>query len=264
MSSTQNRGYTTREQQDAYDLLPADEQSILYAHHWDTAHKMERSMNWPKTIEIAGKRILAMPLETMALTPEQQKKFKEAGGLINPSSKVATADKNQDKMMYWAESFENLQAEIDRTLYKGFDLFKKVYEAFPDIAGMTKEEATEAGLYPIIHYRNYAARKWMAEMSGGHLATLDEDYNGELRDIYNAAEGKTNLEKLARMGQAPLGFRYADDAKVCYLGYWAGLGSSSLDAGGYVRGLGAHRGEAKNDRWFWHWTAVSSVVVLDK
>jgi hypothetical protein len=45
----------------------------------------------------------------------------------------------------------------------------------------------------------------MAEMNGGHLATLDKDYNGELRDIYNAAEGKTNLQKLAAMGQAPLG-----------------------------------------------------------
>jgi hypothetical protein len=146
-----------------------------------------------------------MPLETMALTPEQQKKFEEAGGLMNPKLKVVTADKNKDKMMYWAESFETLQAEIDETLYKGFDLFKKIYEAFPDIRSMTKDEATEAGLYPIIHYRNFAARKWMAEMNGGHLATLDKDYNGELRDIYNAAEGKTKLQKLAAMGQVPLG-----------------------------------------------------------
>ncbi len=146
-----------------------------------------------------------MPLETMALTPEQQKKFEEAGGLMNPVPKVATADKNQDKMMYWAESFETLQAKIDGTPYSGFGLFKKVYEAFPDIHSMTQDEATEAGLYPTIHYRNFAARKWMAEMNGGHLATLDKDYNGELRDIYNAAEGKTNLQKLAAMGQAPLG-----------------------------------------------------------
>lgn len=46
MSSTaKDLGYTTREQQDAYDLLPEDEKSVLFAHHWDTAHKMERSMN---------------------------------------------------------------------------------------------------------------------------------------------------------------------------------------------------------------------------
>mgnify|MGYP006920692000 FL=1 len=185
-----------------------------------------------------------MPLETMALTPEQQKKFEEAGGLMNPVPKEATADKNQDKMMYWSESFETLQSEIDGTLYKGFDLFKKVYEAFPDIRSMTKDEATEAGLYPIIHYRNFAARKWMAEMNGGHLATLDKDYNGELRDIYNAAEGKTNLQKLAAMGQAPLGWRGADDAKVYDLGDWAGLGSGSLDGDGYVRALDARRGQA--------------------
>jgi len=188
-----------------------------------------------------------MPLETMALTPEQQKKFEEAGGLMNPVPKEATADKNQDKMMYWSESFETLQSEIDGTLYKGFDLFKKVYEAFPDIRSMTKDEATEAGLYPIIHYRNFAARKWMAEMNGGHLATLDKDYNGELRDIYNAAEGKTNLQKLAAMGQAPLGWRNANDAEVYSLGYWAGLGSGSLDGDGLVRALDALRDEADAD-----------------
>ncbi len=206
-----------------------------------------------------------MPLETMALTPEQQKKFEEAGGLMNPASKVATADKNQDKMMYWAESFETLSSEIDGTLYKGFDLFKKVYEAFPDIASMTKDEATEAGLYPTIHYRNFAARKWMAEMNGGHLATLDKDYNGELRDIHNAAEGKTNLQKLAAMGQAPLGWRDADDAKVYGLGIWAKLGSGSLDGGGDVRALGARRGRAgAGYGWYCQRTAVSSVVALDK
>jgi hypothetical protein len=154
---------------------------------------------------MAGYKILAMPLETMAFTQEQQQKFEEAGGLMYPVPKEAIAFKNRKKMMYWSESFETLQSEIDGTLYKGFDLFKKVYEAFPDIASMTKEEAIAQGLYPTIHYRNFAARKWMAEMNGGHLATLDKDYNGELRDIYSAAEGKTNLEKLAAMGQAPLG-----------------------------------------------------------
>lgn len=230
-----------------------------------TTEKTKVAVEWPKTIEIAGKKILAMPLETKALTPEQQKKFEEAGGLMNPVSKVATADKNQDKMMYWAESFETLQSEIDGTLYKGFDLFKKVYEAFPDIAGMTKDEATEAELYPIIHYRNFAARKWMAEMNGGHLATLDKDYNGELRDIYNAAEGKTNLQKLAAMGQAPLGWRYADGAVVYYLGLWAGLGSGSLYGDGSVRALGAHRDKAGAvDDCYCQGNAVSSVVVLDK
>ena len=222
-------------------------------------------MNLPKPIEIAGKKILAMPLETMALTLEQQKKLEEAGGLMNPASKVATADKNQDKMMYWAESFETLQLEIDGTLYKDFDLFKKVYEAFPDICSMTKDEATEAGLYPTIHYRNFAARKWMAEMNGGHLATLDKDYNGELRDIYDAAKGNTNLQKLAAMGQAPLGWRNADDEKVYDLGYWVGWGSGSLDSVGNVRSLDAQPGMAgAGDSWFWQWDAIGSVVVLDK
>ena len=187
-----------------------------------------------------------MPLESMGFTSEQQKKFEEAGGLMNPTPKEATADKNQDKMMYWTESFETLQAEIDGTLYKSFDLFKKVYEAFPDIRSMTKDEATEAGLYPTIHYRNFAARKWMAEMNGGHLATLDENYNGELSDIYNAAGGKTNLQKLAAMGQVPLGWYSPDDAEVCSFGIWASLGSGSLDGNvGFVRTLRAYRDDVR-------------------
>lgn len=107
-----------------------------------------------------------MPLETISLTPEQQKKFDEAGGLMNPSSKVSMADKNENKMMYWTESFENLKAEIGGTTYVGFQLFKKVYEAMPQIASLTQEEATKKGLYPTIHYRNHEARKWMAEMNG--------------------------------------------------------------------------------------------------
>ncbi len=124
------------------------------------------------------------------MTQEQQIKF---------------AEDNPEAPIDWQVSFENLQETIDGTLYKGFDLFKKTYEAFPDIRSMTKGEAIKAELYPIIHYRNFAARKWMAEMNGGHLATLDEDHNGELSDIYNAAPGNTNLQKLAAMGQAPLG-----------------------------------------------------------
>jgi hypothetical protein len=206
-----------------------------------------------------------MPLETMALTHEQHWKFLEAGGLINPVPREATADKNQDKMMQWVESFETLESEINGTLYAGFELFKKVYEAFPDIARMTKEEATAQGLYPIIHYRNYAARKWMAEMNGGHLATLDKDYNGELRDIYNAAEGKTNLQKLATMGQAPLGWLDAGYTEVFSLGHWAGLSSGSLNGDGNVRTLYAHRDETvAQDDWYFQCSAVSGVVVLDK
>ncbi len=100
-------------------------------------------MFWLRTTEIAGKKILAMPLEAIAFTPEQQKKFEEAGGLMNPVVEVAIAAKNQDKMMCWTESFETLESEINGTLYEGFELFKKVYEAFLDIAGMTREEAME-------------------------------------------------------------------------------------------------------------------------
>lgn len=162
-----------------------------------------------------------MPLESMGFTSEQQKKFEEIGGLMNPPFEIVNADENQDRMMYWTKSFEIIKIEIHGIFYNGFDLFKRVYEAFPDIRSMTKDEAVEAGLYPIIHYRNFSARKWMAEINGGHLATLDENYDGELHDIYNAATGNTNLEKLASIGQAPFGWYIPGDVEVYDLGDWA-------------------------------------------
>ncbi len=84
-----------------------------------------------------------MPLEAIAFTPEQQQKFEEAGGLINPPPEIATAFKHQENMLYWTKSFVGLREEIDGKIYGGFNLFKKVYKAFPDIRSMTKEEATE-------------------------------------------------------------------------------------------------------------------------
>ncbi len=251
--------WNTLEDQEKFLNLKKAEQDDLI----ERKHNIANILNGPKTIEIAGYKILGMPLESMGFTPEQQKKFEEAGGLMNPSVEVATAAENKDKMMYWAESFETLQVAISGTLYEGFDLFKKVYEAFPDIWSMTKEEATEAGLYPIIHYRNFAARKWMAEMNGGHLA----NYKGELRDIYNAAEGKTNPEKLAAMGQALLGWRNAHDATIYCLGLWAELGSGSLYGYDDVRALLVRRhvvGTNAGGHFNWQRNAFSSVVVLDK
>lgn len=66
------------------------------------------------SLEVNGDKIelIGLPMETMALTPEQQKIFQEAGGLMNPPPEVAKADENKDKMMYWTESFENLEATI--------------------------------------------------------------------------------------------------------------------------------------------------------
>lgn len=193
-------------------------------------------------------------------------KFHEEGGLVNPKPEVAIADKNQEKMMYWEESFENMQATLGRTLYKGFDLWKQVYKAFPEYKDMTEEQARKAGLYPAIHYYNHAGRKWMAVNHGGHLATLDNEYQGELRNIWDATEGKgtTNLERLATIGQAPLGWRDADDARVYNLGDWSFLASGSLDAGDDVRSLYMHRRSDVFKDCQWQWAAVSSVVVLDK
>ncbi len=204
-------------------------------------------------------------MESIGFSPEEQKKFEKVGGLMNPPPKVATAKKNQDRMMHWIESFEDLQAEINGMLYNGFDLFRRVYQGFPDICSMTKEEATAQGIYPIIHYRNHAARKWMAKMNRGHLAILDEEYNGELRNIYDATTGPTNLQKLAKMGQAPFGWRNADDGGVYELGDWASIASGLLGANGNVRALHAPlRWPVVANDWFWQSKAVGAVVVLNK
>jgi hypothetical protein len=112
-------------------------------------------------------------------------------------------------MMYWVESFETLQSEIDGTLYKGFDLFKKVYEAFPDIQSMTKDEATEAGLYPIIHYRNFAARKWMAEMNGG-IADVGVDLAVEIRPDDHRVQPVGQMVHVRRNNGAAPGHFLAD------------------------------------------------------
>ena len=206
-----------------------------------------------------------MPLESMRLTPEQEKKFIEAGGLMNPKHEVARAEENKDKMMYWVENFENEEEEIDGERYKGFDLFKKVYEAFPHIQSMSKEQATALDLYPDIHYRNYSASKWFAEMNGGRFTTLDKYYSGELRDIYNAAEGKTGIEKLASIGQAPFGWRGAQIGAVFGLGKSAMLASSSFNDDGSIRGLDVDiDGTVYNDDLRLKINAYNIFVVLDK
>ena len=267
-----NSGHTINEQQDAYAALSETEQSVLFAHHWDMAHQTERSMNWPKTIEIAGKKILAMPLEITALTPGQQEKFKwEANGFeidclqMNTDEQIQFAKDHPESPIDWQVSFKNRHSDVEGPYYNGFELFKKVYGAFPDVVSLTEEEATNAGFYPTIHYRNFAARKWMAEMNGGHLATLEDDHKGELRDIYNATKGENNLERLASMGQAPLGYRCDDFAEECRLGRWAILGSGSLDADGNVRTLNALRNEGiVYNNCYCQMDSASGVVVLDK
>lgn len=69
-------------------------------------------------------------------------------------------------MIEWQENFETLELKSEGTYYSRFDLFKKIYRAFPNILFMTKEEAIKTGLYPTIHYRNLAARQYIAQMYG--------------------------------------------------------------------------------------------------
>ena len=112
-------------------------------------------------------------------------------------------------------------------------------------------------------------------MMGGHIATLEKkpngectletDYKGELSDIYNATPGKTNLEKLAAMGQAPLGWCNADDVELYYFGCKAILCSDSLQRDGSVLALLVSCNNTyADDTWYSQTDAVSSVIVLDK
>lgn len=95
-------------------------------------------MKWEKV------ELLGLPLEALGMTQAQQQEFEALGGLINPPPEIATLPQNQDKMIYWNESFEYLQENFDQPFYTGFDYFIRVYEGFSDIHRMTKEEATEA------------------------------------------------------------------------------------------------------------------------
>ncbi len=254
--------YTTRKQQDVYESLPEAEKSALYAYYWEIAHRINSLMNRPETIEIAGMTILSLPFGFGA-PPER---FYKEGGLINPSLRVATADKNQDKMMCWVVDFEDETGIIDGIPYKGFNLWKQVYKAFPKYKNMTKKEAEKAGLYPTIYYYNYAGWEWMAANHWGHLATLDEDYSGELRILWDATKRKgiTNLERLAMIGQAPLDFQDAEDARAYGLGNCACLASGSLNEYGNVRSLLVHRDSGIYEGNFWQRdNNMSFVVVLD-
>ncbi len=118
-------------------LLSPDAQQVLSKYY----EKQALAMKDPRTIEIAGMKILAIPLELIAMTPLQREKFEELGGLMNPTPNIATAHLNQDLMMEWQESFETQEREIDGTLYRGFELWKKVFAGFSEYKNLTEEEA---------------------------------------------------------------------------------------------------------------------------
>lgn len=174
------------------------------------------------SLEVNGEtiEILGLPMETMALTPDQHEMFEEAGGLevdcslIDEFEQMEFAENHQNVPIDWQVNFENFKTKIHGTFYTGFALFKKVYEAFPDIQRMTQDEATAVGLYPIIHYRNNPALKWMTEMNDGRLTRIDDDNSGELDDIFEAITGETWKKKVAAMGQALFGIREANQAVV--------------------------------------------------
>ena len=102
-------------------------------------------------------------------------KFFEAGGVQNPiSSQVETLlTDGKEPMLCYTRNFEEMEHSIEGKTYRGFELWKKVYEAFPEYADLTEAQAREAGIYPNIYYYTRTGREWMAKYHGGHLADLE-------------------------------------------------------------------------------------------
>lgn len=241
-----------------------------------TAKEASTALEWPKSIEIAGKRILAMPLEAMPLTEVQKLKFLDAGGIIMDMTKISKkeairiANESPWAMLEWQESFEDLSWTMRKystnpfegdgpgRSYTGYSLFKIVYQTFPGFRSMSKKQATIAWLYPTIHYRNLAARRWFAEMSGGRLAA---DY--EILEIYRAIRGESNAERLALMGQAPLGYREWASWYISGLGSSAELGGWLFDQSGMVSGIGVERyAPGVSEESYRSMDATSGVVIM--
>lgn len=194
----------------------------------------ERVLRWPKTIEIAGYTILATPMERMGLTPEQEIKFIQDGGLINPWPKTVWSFRNKDRMTYWTEYFQDMPQYLwgnphcSRRWYLGefseFDLFIEVYLGYPDYRDITKKEAIKSWFYPNVYYRNLAACEWMAKMHGGRLATKEEFYK-----IWGATPWKIDSEKLAYLGQWFFGYRSSFDECIYNLGVSAHFSFGEID-----------------------------------
>lgn len=67
--------YSNPDRRSAFMMLPEADQILLKNLHQSQAN----ILNGPETIEIAGYRILANPIETIGMTEDQKQKFKEAG-----------------------------------------------------------------------------------------------------------------------------------------------------------------------------------------
>ncbi len=229
---------------------------------WTTTHRIAIALDWPNTIEIAEKTVLSLPFGF----GHPPSKFSKEGGIIHPTLKQAKTKKNrQTMMMCWKRSFEQMGYLIEGKYYKGFELWKKVYEAFPEYANMTEKQARKQGIYPEIFYYNSAGREWMATYHGGHLADLNNLFEGELWDIWQATEGKGTIkERLAAIRQAPIGWYHANSAYVIDIGNCSCLASTSLNSSGRLRCLGIYPSSALHKYVDWQMTGMPCMVVINR
>lgn len=190
----------------------------------DTARdSVDSVMSWLRTKEVAGKKILAIPLELIGMTSLQEEAYLNAGWLIDPDLERSMKSPRRDhpslvgstipsdqlydsdelsRMMTWKVSLEDYLVEIEDRWYRGFALFQKIFEGFPEFAAMTESQARDAGVYPYLYFRNHFAREWWAKMNGGHIATPS---NSEIQQIIDWMTGNTFSERLASVGIAPVG-----------------------------------------------------------
>ncbi len=179
-----------------------------------TKETVSRILDRLETIETNHEyEILSLPL---GFGPPPRRFF-EAGGVQNPiSSQVETLlTDGKEPMLCYTRNFEEMEHSIEGKTYRGFELWNKVYEAFPDYRDMTEQQARKQGIYPTIYYYTRAAWEWMAQYHWGRLAELNlvpdlsvYRLSGELPDILTASNGtwRTLTERLAAFNQAPTGW----------------------------------------------------------
>jgi hypothetical protein len=221
-------------------------------------NSIETSLTPPKTIELAGYHIIAMPDELRPISTEKQKELKQQGWLIDPTyEQLKRAEKElwaPNIKSYYNKDWRNLAFTIDRVKLTGYPLFQRITKKLfalhlPEYVNMTEEQSTQAGIYPNIGYASYSAKIAMKEWNNARLPNFTEKkYAWELVEIYEAAKTKafaknpkaTQEDILAEMGTAFFGLLYTGNSEVCDIGTYANIGSATFHRTSNTYGLNVY------------------------
>jgi len=80
-------------------------------------------------------------MEAIPFTTYQERKFRDDGGFVNEVPNNRPDTWTDDVMIYWTESFEDIQVILDGVLYTKFALFKKIYESLPEYLNLSQSDA---------------------------------------------------------------------------------------------------------------------------